>query len=379
MRDVEDIPKRPRNKFKHQIEYRNVRSKETISFDKKEIQTVIEKENENEPVIFEYFDVRLTRDPIPKDQTSPRAATKLKEIGTGHPYIRILSPAVNNALRCVVDYYPSLDLTAEVVEVYSPYAVFFHFEKELDSYVDRLRDTSREIILPPDCPIRYAAEHITILRDWVKSQYQEKVDAERHLHTRGLATYDMLWLLYKPGDDIYCGDDEDSGEYDPHVFKEVESEMENGVMCNVIIKYWCMDANSRVVGPAQFNSSRQDRFAGSKDIVSLNHFPCKFANFLANVDQDGVHAIAQHFIERGRRWYNLRRRVGCHSFDGVTTSLPRRNVRPEFSPNKLTKVDIHTENGRFPDTSWLTLSHTKCGTEKRIQKLHTKDAICCQR
>lgn len=64
--------------------------------------------NTDDSVIMEYVEVRHTKEafePGPVAQRGPRtyhAHTK------GHSYITILSPAVNEALRCVVDYYPSV-------------------------------------------------------------------------------------------------------------------------------------------------------------------------------------------------------------------------------------------------------------------------------
>ncbi|MBE3050065.1 hypothetical protein IMZ48_47700 [Candidatus Bathyarchaeota archaeon] len=48
--------------------------------------------------------------------------------------------------------------------------------------------------------------------------------------------------------------------------------------------------------------------------------------FADNVTGEDVSAIKQHFVDRGRKWYNLRRQIGCYYFDGITVNFPRSSV-----------------------------------------------------
>lgn len=64
--------------------------------------------NTEESAIMEYVEVRHTKEAFesgPATQQNPR---KYHTHTKGHSYITILSPAVNEALRCVVDYYPDV-------------------------------------------------------------------------------------------------------------------------------------------------------------------------------------------------------------------------------------------------------------------------------
>lgn len=275
-----------------------------------------------EPVVFEYVEVRLT------SQGTLSSAAKAEDIpktdrGKGRAYINILSPAVAEALRCVVDYFPGLDLSANVIQVHEPYSVFVFFEKELTEYRERAAKLAEDD--ESSCPNRWADKHIGMVQDFVRKQLQESVDAERERHTRGQCTFDMLWLLYKPGCDVYC-DLKNIGEHEPYIFSDIEFDLVNNAAESYKFLIWNMDADSTWVGPAM-GELYIPRFAGEKEINSLKLYPCEYVRFSDDVDEEDAAMIKQHFVNRGKKWYNLRRKIqSCH-FDGFTTTFPRRVVR----------------------------------------------------
>lgn len=58
--------------------------------------------------IMEHVEVRLTREAFESGSSKQRSSRKYHAYAKGNSYITILSPAVNEALRCVVDYYPNV-------------------------------------------------------------------------------------------------------------------------------------------------------------------------------------------------------------------------------------------------------------------------------
>lgn len=274
-----------------------------------------------EPPVFEYVEVRLSSQDRLSSTSKPEDLPKTDK-GKGHAYINILSPAVAEALRCVVDYYPGLDLSGNVIKVPEPYCVFVFFEKELAEY--RRRSAALATANSSSCSNRWADKHIGIVQDFVREQVQESVDAERARHSRGYATFDMLWLLYKPGSDVYC-DIYELGEHDPYVISSVNFDLVNGATDSYDFNIWDINADSMWVGP-EASSRAVQHFTGEKRITTLVLYPCEYVRFADNVTPDDVSAIRQHFVNRGRKWYSLRQKVSCHYFDGVTVSLPRRVV-----------------------------------------------------
>ena len=169
----------------------------------------------------EYVGVRLTQMAI--GPGSDAATMANQSHSKGHSYITIFSRVVNEALRCVVDYYPTVDLSGSTVRVVEPFAIFVHYERELTEYRNRLLTRSTS----DSCANKHAYEHIGIVQDFVKARVQKDVDAERKRHARGFATFDMLWLLYKPGCDVYY-DYNLVVEHEPHVLKDVWFDLANG-------------------------------------------------------------------------------------------------------------------------------------------------------
>jgi hypothetical protein len=226
-----------------------------------------------------------------------------------------------------VDYYPKVDLSGKIIKIYEPYEVFVFFEHKLDEYRKRLECDNPEA--SATCANRYAYKHIAIAQAFVKERIQDNVDAERGRHQRGYVTFDMLWLLYKPGSDCYL-DIHNVGEHEPFVVSNVAFDFTNGTTNSYEISYWDIDADSNYVGPCMV-SNTIGRFAGEKNITTLRGFPCEYLHFMKDVDEGSLKDIRNHFVNRGKKWYGLRRKRRCVLFDGFTASFPRRSVSSVLS------------------------------------------------
>jgi len=309
--------------IRYRFEYISTLSRQTASFEGKDDQPDILEE----PPVLEYVEVRKTDEFTDSAPLGRDAKAVLHSKIKGHAYIRILSPAVCEALRCVVDYFPKVDLSGTVIKIYEPFEIFVFFERELTEYRNRLESCAAEAV-PTSCANRFAYKHMGIAQDFVKERVQEAVNAERERHARGYVTFDMLWLLFKPGCDVYF-DLEGVGEHNPHVVMGLDFELTNGTTNSYEVRCWNMNADSVRVGPAVFGCIIE-RFSGEKEITSLDVYPCEYLRFKKGLDEGDLKAIKEYFTKRGRLWYGLRRKNRCYSFDGVSTTFPRRSVSSEF-------------------------------------------------
>lgn len=273
---------------------------------------------EEEPPVLEYVDVRLSSQLNISTDVKEHNKT---EKGKGHAYIRILSPAVAEALRCIVDYFPDIDFAPTVIKIKEPYSVFIFFEEQLTAYRKRLEKANEEESGPLTCANRWAAKHIAIVQQFVHDQTHEAVEAERERHSRGYATFDMLWLLYKPGEDAYL-DYGSVNEHEPYVTASLDFTLTNGTANSYTLNLWNLDADSFWVGAGRVHTDIQ-RFAGEKEIVSLQAYPCRMLSFSSGMDSQSLMAIREHFTQRGKKWYDLRRKVQTHRIDGYTSTFPR--------------------------------------------------------
>jgi hypothetical protein len=136
----------------------------------------------------------------------------------------------------------------------------------------------------------------------------------------------MLWLLYRPGEDAYF-DFNNVNEHEPYVIMSLEFTLTNGTTNSYTLNLWNLNADSNWVGAAMVYTDIQ-RFAGEKEIVTLRGYPCKMLSFMSGLDSPSLTAIHEHFTRRGKKWYDLRRKVQTYRFDGYTSTFPRRYVGP---------------------------------------------------
>ena len=315
--------------IKYRIEYYNASSGQSASFTGKE-KTV---GAEVEPPVLEFVDVRLTNEALGQKENREK---RPHEVARGHSYMKVLSPAVCEALRCVVDYLPNDSLSKESIQIWEPFQVFVFFEKELTEYRERLErsDTSNRESL---CTNRFAAKHIKIAQDFVQQRVGADVEAERKRHARGYATFDMLWLLYKWGTDVYVVNAIEK-DHRPFVVKDISFSLQDETTDVYRFTLWNMNANSALVGPSQI-FEREYRFAGEKEITSLFVFPCDYLHFLKGVSKQDALDIKNYLIDRGKKWYSMRRKKNYYSFDGTNTSHPKRSV------GQINHVDIIARQG----------------------------------
>ncbi|GME40379.1 hypothetical protein BDV95DRAFT_572261 [Neofusicoccum parvum] len=234
----------------------------------------------------------------------------------GIPYVEILSPAIREALRAVVDYYPEYNFDSKNLKIYWPYPVLTHYDEALERYQKRFEN--RECTTPT-CSSQHAHKHISILRDFVRQKTGDSVDEERKRHERGYVTFEMLWLLFQPGDDVLY-DMNLLGEPQPYVMKQLDWNGEGGSISAYSLTLWNIDANSEHIGPCdttyQFNP-----FAGEKEITSLTAYPFKY--FKRGKDGKTPAEVKKSLVERGKLFFELRKK-GCWDFNGYGTTFPRR-------------------------------------------------------
>lgn len=276
----------------------------------------------NGPVM-EYVDYFFTQTALTSKQKEKRDESSIHVSRRGTEYIRILSPCVIDALRCLVAHTPDQNLSSDSIIIHAPYAVLIFNEEKLDEYCKRLEAD------PPKpgqvCANRLALQHIRTVQEFVMQKVGHEVQEERRRHARGYATFDMLWLLLQPGIDVYL-DNERTGEHEPFVLHGVRTVMMDGAVESYNLSYWNMDADSLWIGPV-LRHEVVTRFGGEKKIPSLEVFPCDYISFNDGVTKQDAEAIRNHFINRGKQWYRLRDRPSfCQDFDGWKTTWPRRAV-----------------------------------------------------
>ncbi|OJD32610.1 atpase aaa+ type core protein [Diplodia corticola] len=211
----------------------------------------------------------------------------------------IHSPLLLDAIRDVVHYYPSQNLTGDTVTVHEPYRALVH-------HITELRNLSNSLALErtpaesdetekTDADVKY--DHLQILLDFLDPHVEKTVLPARRRLKKDAATvtYDDIWYLMRPGslayalhDDVWLG----------VMIKEAESipADNDGNPPKWKLTGWVIDNSwhMHTLGTAEV-SVDVPYFEGEKLVTTLPIYP------RAYFDKTDANARRDKFIARGRK------------------------------------------------------------------------------
>ena len=233
--------------------------------------------------------------------------------------LKINSPAIINALQHVIEYYPGVSFSENSFSIPEPYAALIHHEEELKVYRAQFHPdavNSNDELCQRNVN---AYEHLGILQNIVFQLSGKAVEAERQRHARGVATFEMLWLLFRPGTDIYWYKRFD-GTCDALVVESVSVGMSEGRPTPLKVSAWDMTYDGDKIGRCKW-TILQSVYDGEKEISSLNLFPCKFWK---EESKEAV-PLKLKLEERGKMFFKLTQKR-CMDYNGTTYRWPRKHV-----------------------------------------------------
>ncbi|KIW07003.1 uncharacterized protein PV09_01898 [Verruconis gallopava] len=242
--------------------------------------------------------------------------------------LQINSPQLLNALKDVVEYYPSesLDFTNQV-SYDSPYELLYHHRSQLESYKENQND-------------EMTSEHIDLLLHFLASEAGDKgKDAEKALAS-GLVTFENAWMAYKPGELIFTSS---YGQDRLYILNQTGYHKDNcrGRYFQLSCNFSSCDGEN--VGTAQTNLViwEKDDFVGktASKITSLSAIPLKY------LDEDQQELIKAKLTERGKRYLEIRG-VKSWEYDGLYLYL------------KTPPYDFYDERSNY-DGKWLPRTCTE--------------------
>ena len=243
--------------------------------------------------------------------------------------LKINSPAIISGLQSVVEYYPFLGYFGKSMTIVEPYDVLVHHEDELAELRSRF-DGGTQQSEDPICERNANLyEHLGILQDFLQDSIGASVQAERQRHARGVCTFEMLWMLYKPGIDVYY-DSYTDGSYDAYVVHSMKGGVSRKSTEDLTMVMWNMVYDGWALGRRELVIS-QPPFEGERPIMGLKVIPCHF--WVEEAGSDNPKPLRTRLEERGRMYYRLTERQ-CMNYSGYTTTFPRSHV------------SISMENGR---------------------------------
>lgn len=244
---------------------------------------------------------------------------------TGSTSIEIKSRAVIHALRTVIGYYPDFSATGDVIRISEPFEPLYHYRQELQEYRDQfVRGSGAAEECKEDSNV---ADDIGILLRVFDDLCGQSIKNElsRHQLPKPTCTHDMLWMLFKPGEDYYFDYHHDNKTFDARIISKVKFTYTEKRASEYEIYHWGMDCNFGYVGPCKNEVETIRPFAGEKEIADLTIFPCKFLR----EDKHGTthEKHYQRLTKRGEMWYALLQGPQFATFDGQTATWPPKSYR----------------------------------------------------
>lgn len=195
--------------------------------------------------------------------------------------LRIHSPQILNALRSVVQYYPSQSLAETSVVVAWPYAVLCHHYDQLLEFKNRCRAKNSTQLCVRE---RGAAIHLEALLGWLDDNVMFHVRAEIERNQRNAYTWKWAWVWLRPGSTVLC-----RSVVDPvpraYVLKSVSSGVLDGNSPDYRITTWSMAWNGTVFQRLE-NATLLSAFDGERN-----------CNHTLEEDEDAVYSSMRVLTE----------------------------------------------------------------------------------
>ncbi|RDW61106.1 hypothetical protein BP6252_12489 [Coleophoma cylindrospora] len=235
------------------------------------------------------------------------------------------SPYLQKTLRYLVSYYPAQVLSGKFIAIDFPFKVLWHYHRQLTELQKHYSEQTSSSIVSGDEDPKFedpmkTAEHISVLLDYLEPRYLDVIKPAEERHQDGVASYNTLWLLFKPGCDVYA---RVGGMLAGLIFssmKEDSIHIEDRVHGTKRWKdFWTVKAwhlnyvNGKLVRVPR--SFKINKFDGEKEITTLPIFP---ADCLNTVDNGKTR---DKLVARGQTYFDFLKSVPVHLvYEGPTWS-----------------------------------------------------------
>lgn len=260
--------------------------------------------------------------PLPRPSGSETISGSTSKIVKMHVH----SPHLKTLLKAIVLYYPQQVLEGDWIVIYAPFRVLMHHYHDLSTLaaggsVSDLEINSRaqEILRDPT-----AIRDLKALVDYLKPDYTKIIEPAQIRHSAGVFGFKSLWLLFKPGDDVYA---KVGGQLSGYVVRSTEAktnwDSNNGVFINYFyVTCWNLQyKNGKIVRSTQV--FKFNEFHGEREVTSLTVFPCQYLDS-STADAGKTRKTLE---ERGTKYYSICKQIPLHSrYSGLTWE--RRGLSP---------------------------------------------------
>lgn len=218
----------------------------------------------------------------------------------------IHSVPIINVFKAMVTYYPGLELLGITMTIPEPYCAFYHYHKEIKALRSALKTSPTSPVgetHTETAPVLHGlyntdtSKHLQILSDFIEGESLQEVELEKERHRRNppVATYRMMWLLFKPGTMIYHIS---GGRATAGIVISVQTDIGRKRAGLRSLKFWHLDFDGFKMGRRELNYDFKP-FEGEKKILDLPVCPSEI------YDAQDNGSLREKLISRGRRFWKF--------------------------------------------------------------------------
>ncbi|KAI0541776.1 P-loop containing nucleoside triphosphate hydrolase protein [Xylaria digitata] len=302
--------------FRHRVEYRDGKTNELVNqYETKETDINYDETNDgsNEAAFVLVTTYKTGRSLQSVDEPDGKSSTEARPAVNSPPSysLYLTSPAIVNALRSVVQYYPSQDLAGDVV-VHWPYPILVHHYDELAQFRDKTAKKDGRGVCERE---KRMYEDLALLLQYVDKSVMPEVLQERERNARGYHTFEYMWVPLKPGTTILS---QSSRETEPRP-QVVEAITGGAFQCPPLqwtIHSWDMRYDGRFLGRYRMTTVVK-KFNGQK------RFPFTIVGDLGN--ESGLTKDVSNQLKYGESYWKLLRKQ-CRHYKGKTRDVLSKEV-----------------------------------------------------
>ena len=279
--------------------------------------------------------------PVPRDDAAlPDRLEDFEISSIGDSRIVIHSPLLLNAIRRTIQYYPGQDLTGDQVVIYEPYMCLAHHYAEIAALAKPCETEGQDIscsvhkhhTLCNDC----TKDHVRLLLDEILEAFMEdkiRPALDKLLQTVPVVAFEMVWLLFRPGVDLYSHFKNWRSVAIPSVAYEIR--LKRRPLGDEMLEFpdkrdplpwavssWGMCGSGEDVGRTK-HTTYIDLYEGEKEVTQLDVYPCEY--------WDREHGLErkESFTKWGKKYYELLKKGHQEVYiDGLGTPDPTGDAIP---------------------------------------------------
>ena len=264
------------------------------------------------------------------------------------PAMRIHDPVCRSVMKYLIRYDPGQILIGDSYLIHWPWQILMQYHDQMKGLRDKIESGEATDFMVSegneDIESGEMVRRIDLLFELINDVYTAEVEPELQNHKSRLADFKHLWLLFKPGEEVFA---RVSGELAAFIVlahrnhEPGDSKTTKAPIKQLIVHVW----NLRVVGGLLVRHMSQiaiDEYDGSRLIDTLPVFPCGYAG-----PEHEARAQKELLIKRGKDYFNIIKKPYAHMHhQGLTRDSKPRRVSLIFFPRLCY---LQTQN-RFSET-----------------------------